>query len=309
MTQPESTAQPEVPTRVAIIGLGNMGTPMAARLGAAGHTVVGFDVSEEARDRLVKSGGTAASSATDAVADADVVILMLPNSSIVESVLAEQQLATALETTKPLIVDMSSSEPLRTRKLAADLDALGITLIDAPVSGGVSGAVNGKLTIMVGATDEQYATVEPLLSALGRTVHAGAVGSGHAAKALNNLLSATHLWVTSEAILAGERFGIDPEVLLSIFNGSSGRSGSTENKWPNFILPGSYDSGFGLALMLKDMRIATGLAQELGAPSTLGADAVELWARAAQDLPPTADHTEVARWLRDHTERGAAMAE
>ncbi|MEO6512133.1 MAG: NAD-binding protein, partial [Nocardioides sp.] len=103
--------------------------------------------------------------------------------------------------------------------------------------------------------------------------------------------------VTSEAMLVGQRFGIDPEVLLSVFNGSSGRSGSTDNKWPNFILPGTYDSGFGLRLMLKDMRIATDLARSTGLPSRLGEDAVRLWAEAAGELPAAADHTEVARYL------------
>ena len=194
---------------------------------------------------------------------------------------------------------MSSSEPLRTRALAARLAERGIRMVDAPVSGGVKGAERGALTIMVGGDDADVARVMPVLETLGRPVHAGAIGSGHAVKALNNLLSATHLWVTSEAIEAGRRFGLDPEVMLAVFNGSSGRSGSTENKWPNFILPGTFDSGFGLRLMLKDMRIAVQLAQQSGAPSRLGADAVDLWAQAADGLPATADHTEVARWIAD----------
>ncbi|WP_396659484.1 NAD-binding protein [Microbacterium sp.] len=130
-------------------------------------------------------------------------------------------------------------------------------------------------------------------------IHVGPVGAGHAMKALNNLLSATHLWITSEAMIAGERFGLDPQTMLAVFNGSSGRSGSTENKWPNFILPGRYDSGFGLRLMLKDMRIAVALAEQVGVPSRLGADTVDLWAEAAADLGEHADHTEVAKWVHD----------
>jgi 3-hydroxyisobutyrate dehydrogenase len=98
-------------------------------------------------------------------------------------------------------------------------------------------------------------------------------------------------------MLAGVRFGIDPEVMLSVFNGSSGRSGSTENKWPKFVLPGTYNSGFGLRLMVKDMGIAVQLAEEVGAPSVLGSEALELWRKAAQGLPPSADHTEIVRWL------------
>jgi 3-hydroxyisobutyrate dehydrogenase len=140
-----------------------------------------------------------------------------------------------------------------------------------------------------------------VLERLGKPVHAGPIASGHAIKALNNLLSATHLWITSEAMVAGERFGLNPDVMLVIFNGSSGRSGSTENKWPNFILPGTYDSGFGLRLMLKDMKIAVQLAEQADAPSQLGADAVALWQQAADELEPAADHTEIARWIASRT--------
>ena len=172
-------------------------------------------------------------------------------------------------------------------------------MLDAPVSGGVSGAETGKLTIMVGGDAADVAEAKPYLAALGRVVHVGPIGSGHAVKALNNLLSATHLWATSEAMLIGERFGIDPEVMLSVFNSSSGRSGSTENKWPNFILPGTFDSGFGLRLMLKDMGIAVQLADQVGVPEPSGSCALDLWDRASQGLPPTADHTEIARWLAE----------
>jgi 3-hydroxyisobutyrate dehydrogenase len=170
-------------------------------------------------------------------------------------------------------------------------------MIDAPVSGGVGGAEKGSLTIMVGGSDRDIERARGFLSALGRVVPAGPVGAGHAVKALNNLLSATHLWITGEAMAAGERFGLDPEVMLEIFNTSSGRSASTEKKWPNFVMPGTFDSGFQLRLMLKDMRIAVELCDENGALSSLGAEAVELWAAAADDLSETADHTEIARWI------------
>lgn len=301
MTQPENT-------KVAFIGLGNMGTPMSRRLIEAGYPVAGYDLSEAAREHLAEAGGHVAPTAAQAVEGASVVILMLPSSDIVEAVITEPSLVAALSANAPLIVDMSSSEPVRTRALAASLAERGLSLIDAPVSGGVSGAQAGTLTIMVGGSDEDVAAIDQLLSMLGRTVHAGSVGAGHAAKALNNLLSATHLWITSEAVLAGERFGIEPAVLLSIFNGSSGRSGSTENKWPNFILGETYNSGFGLRLMLKDMKIAVGLAEQVGIPTQLGTDAVELWSRVANQYPADADHTEVARWLRERTE-GSAIAE
>ena len=280
---------------VAFIGLGNMGGPMSARLAGAGYRVQGFDVADEARLALAAHGGVAALDLAGAVAGASVVVLMLPNSDIVSATVRDEGFAPARGA---IVVDMSSSEPLRTRELAAELKERGVTLVDAPVSGGVARARTGKLTIMTGGDPADLERVAPVLAELGTPTMAGDVGSGHAVKALNNLLSATHLLVTSEAILAGERFGLDPEVMLSIFNSSSGRSGSTENKWPNFILPETFDSGFGLRLMLKDMGIAVGLAEQVGTPDPLGRAATELWARAAEALEPGADHTEIVNWLR-----------
>ncbi|MGH3165222.1 MAG: NAD(P)-dependent oxidoreductase [Trebonia sp.] len=292
---------------VGFIGLGNMGLPMAGRLIDAGHEVRGFDVSDSARAEFAARGGKAAGSAAEAARDAGLVILMLPDSNVVEAVATSPSFVAALTATSSpgaaspgaVVVDMSSSEPERTRQLAHFLREHGARLVDAPVSGGVKGAVSGRLAVMVGGDDEDVRRVEDVLASLGKIYRAGPVGAGHAVKALNNLMSATHLLVTSEAMLAGQRFGIEPDVMLAIFNASSGRSGSTENKWPNFILPETYDSGFGLRLMLKDMRIATGLAGQMGSPSRLGEQAAAMWAKAADDLPAAADHTEIARWLRD----------
>ncbi len=287
---------------VAFIGLGNMGTPMAERLVTAGYSVIGSDVAEAARERLVAVGGESAENAADAVSRADLVILMLPNSAIVEQVVTggDSGGGGVLGVARPgtLFVDMSSSEPLRTRALAETVAAGGARLIDAPVSGGVKGAVAGTLTIMVGGAEADLADAQGVLEVLGKPALVGPIGAGHALKAINNLMSAAHLWVTSEAMLTGIAFGLDPNVMLDAINTSSGRSGSTQLKWPNFIVGESYDSGFGLALMLKDMRIATGLAESLGVPHTLSDRAVEHWSTADAELGRGADHTEVARWLR-----------
>jgi 3-hydroxyisobutyrate dehydrogenase len=278
---------------VGFVGLGRMGVPMAARLASGGFTVRGYDAVADARS-WASAAGVPVVDSLDSAVDAEVVVLMLPDSSVVQAVVSDASFALRPGT---LLVDMGSSEPMATRALGESFAEAGVRMVDAPVSGGVKGAEEGRLTIMAGGSAEDVEAARPLLSLLGKVVHAGPLGAGDAAKALNNLLSATHLWVTSEAILVGQRFGIDPEVLLSVFNGSSGRSGSTENKWPNFILPGGYDSGFALRLMLKDMRIATDLARSCGLPSRLGEDAVRLWAEAAEGLDPAADHTEVARYL------------
>lgn len=298
---------------VGFVGLGNMGFPMAGRLLDAGYAVRGFDVSEHARAKFAARGGTPVASAAEAARDAALVILMLPDSNVVEAVATDPSFVAALNPSPgaadaPLVVDMSSSEPERTRQLAVFLGEHGVRLVDGPVSGGVKGAVAGTLAVMVGGSDDDMSRVEDVLAHLGKIYRAGPVGAGHAVKALNNLMSATHLLVSSEAMLAGERFGVAPETMLAIFNASSGRSGSTENKWPNFILPETFNSGFGLRLMLKDMRIATQLAGQMGLPSRLGEQAVSLWAQAADELPLAADHTEIARWLRERQSRPSEEA-
>ena len=280
---------------VGFVGLGRMGTPMATRLAEAGYRVQGYDVSEQAvRSWAERAEGACPAASLDATAaGAAAVILMLPDSAVVRSVLDGLVLAPGT-----VVVDMSSSEPLVTRELAAGIARGGATLVDAPVSGGVAGAVSGALTIMAGGAPADVRRVRPLLDVLGaRVVHCGDVGAGHAVKALNNLLSATHLLATSEAMTAAAEFGLDVPTVLAAINTSSGRSGSTENKWPNFIVPRTFDSGFSLRLLLKDMRIALGLAEAAGTPAALSAAAVSLWAEAAQALPADADHTEIARWL------------
>lgn len=287
-----------MPERVAFIGLGNMGTPMSHRLIESGLEVGGFDLSEAALDRLTADGGSAYGSAAEAATSADVVILMLPNSAIVDATIRDLLDAGALGS-EAIVIDMSSSDPISTRANAELLAARHIAFVDAPVSGGVRGAVAGTLTIMVGGDEAALARVAPILQVLGTPVLVGGIGAGHAAKALNNLVSAAHLWVTSEAVLAAERFGIDRERFVEVLNGSTGRSVSSEVKWPKFILPGTYDSGFGAGLLLKDVTIAVEVARRLGAPVALSEQVRERWAQAVADLGPTADHTEVARWLEE----------
>lgn len=287
-----------LPQAVGFVGLGRMGTPMVRRLAAAGVDVRGYDTAP--RPELADDV-TLVEKAALVAEGVPVVVLMLPDSDVVDAVLHGEGLLDALAP-GTVLVDMGSSEPLRTRALAEQVAGRGAVLVDAPVSGGVTGATAGTMTIMVGGPADVVAPLVPLFGVLGRMRHVGPVGAGHALKALNNLMSAAHLLASSEALLAGQRFGLDPAVMLEAVNGSSGRSGSTENKWPNFVLPGTFDSGFALGLMLKDIRIALGLAEATGTPSALAARTVELWAEAAASLGPAADHTEIVRWLRQ--ERG-----
>lgn len=307
---------------VGFVGLGNMGIPMTRRLVAAGHHVRGFDTSAAAMSAFVsigaEGGGSADVNSVDvektgaagarggvtavpelgAVGDgARAVILMLPDSDVVEHVLLDAGLLAALPA-GCTVIDMSSSDPARTRVLAGRVAEAGKTLIDAPVSGGVSGARAGTLTVMVGGPTAAFEEFRPMFSAIGsRVVHAGDVGAGHAVKALNNLMSAAHLVASSEALIAGRRFGLDPAVMLEIINGSSGRSGSTENKWPNFVLTEKYDAGFAIRLMIKDIRLALSIEHATGTPATASEAVVAAWEAAARELPPDADHTAIARWL------------
>ena len=289
----------ELPDSVAFIGLGRMGQPMTRRLAAGGVTVRGHDPAEEPRKALA-GVVTHFDSPAEAAEGVSVVILMLPDSNVVESVVN----GGLLDALRPgaRIVDMSSSEPTRTTALAEKAAERGVTLVDAPVSGGVPGAKDGTMAIMVGGPSEVASELIPLLSLMGRPRHVGPVGAGHALKALNNLMSASHLLASSEALLVGERFGLDPAVMLDVINGSSGRSASTQVKWPNYVLPETYNSGFTIGLMVKDLRIALGLAEATEGPATLATHTVELWTQAARKLGQGADHTEIVRWLRglDH---------
>ncbi|MEV5501281.1 NAD(P)-dependent oxidoreductase [Nonomuraea fuscirosea] len=289
---------------IGFVGLGNMGLPMVRRLLAAGYRIRAYDRARASVDALAGhlaasdlDGGVAADAAATA-RGADAVVLMLPDSDVVEAVMHDDGLLAAAAP-GTVVVDMGSSRPLSTRALAGRAAARGVGLVDAPVSGGVKGAVDGTLTVMAGGEPGDFDRVRPILETVGRRVlHLGPAGAGHALKALNNLMSATHLLLTSEAMLAGQRFGLDPAVMLEAVNGSSGRSGSTERKWPDYVLPGTFDSGFGLRLMLKDMRIAVDLAEATGVEPRLGRAATDLWADAADHLPPAADHTEIVTRLR-----------
>lgn len=305
MTDGSDASAPGPGAVIGFVGLGNMGSPMAGRLAARGYAVRGYDAAPAVRETVAATPGvTVVESAAQTAEGADAVVLMLPNSAVVQAVVFAEGLVERMAPGS-VLVDMGSSEPLRTRDVAEAAGERGVRMVDAPVSGGVRGARDGSLTIMAGGPPEALAAVRGPLEVLGgRIVHAGGAGAGHALKALNNLLSATHLLVTSEAVLAGREFGLDPAVMLEAINGSSGRSGSTETKWPRFMLGRGFDSGFGLRLMLKDMRIAVGLAEATGRPSLLGEAAVDLWSRAAGMLPEDADHTEIVRWLEAEHENG-----
>ena len=283
-------------THIGFIGLGMMGTPMAHLLHAAGHGLVVQDARPEVARAFADAhaGARIAGGASDFAA-CEVLITMLPNSDIVDAVVAP--LAAQLPR-GAVVVEMSSADPNRTRALSGRLAEAGITLIDAPVSGGVKKAVAGTLAIMVGGDVPAFERVRPVLETMGKAItHVGPVGAGHALKALNNYVSAAALIATAEAIHVGEAFGIDPATIVDVIQASTGRNNTTENKAHQFMLNGAFNSGFSLALQAKDVGIAASLGRAMGLPMALAQDVYAMTAEASESLGAGADHTELYRFV------------
>jgi 3-hydroxyisobutyrate dehydrogenase len=297
------------PAKIGFIGLGNMGQPMAARLLEAGFALTVLDADEKTQQAFVSQyGGTPASSLSELGATCDVVITMLPDGHAVRRVvLGEEEdgydrLFGSMRQGS-ILIDMSSSSPTGTQALGKILAQHGLFMLDAPVSGGVLRAENGTLAIMVGGDTAVLKRCRPLFEAMGkRLFETGALGSGHAMKALNNLVSAAGLIAAAEALLIGHRFGLEPTVMIDILNASTGRNNSTENKFKQFILSRTFDSGFSLDLMVKDLTTAVDLARETKTPAVFSATCRELWAAALSKLENEADHTAVVRWFEEMAE-------
>lgn len=281
---------------VGFIGLGMMGTPMVACLTKRGFDVAVFDVNEARVETVCKTYGTRRLS-HDLGRSLDVLITMLPNSTAVEDVLLRDGWAACLAQ-GTIVIDMSSSEPVRSRRLGKDLADSGLSYLDAPVSGGVRRASCGELSILVGGSVDRLAASQSVLEAMGTSIlHIGDTGSGHAAKALNNFVSAAGLTATVEALHVAQRFGIDPAVMTDVLNSSTGRTNTSENKVRQFMLNESFASGFSLRLMAKDLQIAASLADSVGYQLRLGQHCIGIWHEIAAISEPSADHTELYRYL------------
>jgi 3-hydroxyisobutyrate dehydrogenase len=281
-------------TQVGFIGLGNMGWPMADHLVDAGFAVTVSDAAPGLTGKFVAEHPTAVSAAgPESFAGVQALILMLPTSDIVETVLEHDQVANALPP-GCLVIDMSSSEPLRTRSLALRLRAKGLSMLDAPVSGGVRGARAAKLSVLVGGSEADLARATPVLEAMSATIiRVGDTGAGHAAKALNNLVSAGTMSITVEALVLGQAFGIAPDTMTKVLNSASGRSSASENKLAQFMISGKFDSGFALQLMAKDVGLAVALARALDCPLEVADMVADQWHRLSGQSTPATDHTQI----------------
>lgn len=269
---------------------------MAGHIARAGHSLTVFDLDRAAAQRLAAEATVRIAQGPEDFRETDILVTMLPTGAIVrEALVGPQGIAPRLPR-GALVIDMSSSEPEGTRELGAILAAMGLLLVDAPVSGGVPRATDGALTIMIGGDTALIGRARPLLELMGkRLFEVGALGSGHAMKALNNYVSAAAFEATSEALLIGKRFGIDPTQLIDILNVSTGRTFHSELSMKDHVIAGRHAAGFLLALAAKDVRIAAGLATALKIHAPLLELSAAQMSAASQALGPKADVTEAIK--------------
>jgi 3-hydroxyisobutyrate dehydrogenase len=294
---------------VGFVGLGNMGWPMAANLHAAGFALIVRDADPDRQAGFAASHpGVTAAAAPGDFAAADIVVTMLPDGSVVADALLDWGIGAALRPGAH-VVEMSSADPADTLRTAAWLAAYGVRVVDAPVSGGVPRAVTGELSLMVGGDDADVARVQPVLRVLGdpaRQFRTGALGTGHAMKALNNVVGAATYCATAEALVVGARFGLDPKVMTDIINASTGSSFTSQTVFRDNVLTGAYGTGFFLGLMAKDVRIAQRVIAAAGADAPVLALADERWAAALGELGPAADQSRAHQaWWDDKLSPGA----
>ena len=289
--------------KIGFIGLGMMGYPMAHLMAQAGHELTVMDLNADTTARFAaEHGGAVVASGIDDFRQVELVITMLPDSNAVEAILLGAAGQPGLHSVLPqgaTVIDMSSSEPMRSRTLEVTLAHKGLSYLDAPVSGGVRRAVDGSLAIMVGGDADVLARCGDVLKVMGKNVtHVGPAGAGHAMKALNNYVSASGLAATVEALHVGSAFGLDPAAMVAVLNSSTGKNNTTENKVNQFMLSGAFNSGFSLGLMAKDLGIAMGLGKSLGQTMDLGDTVLQIWREADAALGKGADHTALYRYLK-----------
>jgi 3-hydroxyisobutyrate dehydrogenase len=291
--------------RIAFIGLGNMGLPMAVNLIKAGHQVEGVDVNPASIAKLKEAGGAASEFAPVAAARADAVVTMLPAGQHVRDVYLGPNGIIAAANPGTLLIDCSTIDVDTSRAVSAEAEAKGLFMVDAPVSGGVGGATAGTLTFMVGGTAQAYQRAEPILQKMGKTiVHAGGAGNGQAAKICNNMILGISMIAVSEAFVMAENLGLDHQKLFDISSKSSGQCWALTTYCP---VPGpvptspanrDYEPGFTAAMMLKDLRLAKEAARAIGVKAEMGAEAEKLYSSYADSGEAGRDFSGIVRFIR-----------
>ena len=291
--------------RIGFVGLGNMGLPMALNLLKAGHQVDGFDLNAAAVETLAAAGGVRATSVKGAAARGDVVVTMLPAGEHVREIYLGSDGIVANANPGSLLIDSSTIDVETARVVAAAAQAKDLSMLDAPVSGGVAGAHAGTLTFMVGGSEAAFMRARPLLEAMGKTiVHAGGAGNGQAAKICNNMILGVSMIAVCEAFVLAEKLGLDAQKLFDISSKSSGQCWSLTNYCP---VPGpvpaspanrDYQAGFTAAMMLKDLKLAQDAARAGGATTPLGAEATAVYERYCGRGGAPSDFSGIIRFLR-----------
>ncbi|MDD9902752.1 MAG: NAD(P)-dependent oxidoreductase [Rhodospirillaceae bacterium] len=291
-------------TEIGFIGAGNMGGPMVKNLLAADYSVVVYDNSQAAIDACVAAGATAVSSPKELADTVETVLVCLPTPDIVRAVaLGEDGLVHGGQI--KTYIDLSTTGPRMAMPIAEAMEEAGIIALDAPVSGGVAGAIAGSLAVMVSGPHNAHGHHRPMLEKIGKNVFyvGDKIGMGQLMKLLNNMLSGTALAVTSEAVALGIKAGIAPQMMIDVFNASSGRNTATEAKFPNAVLTRSFDIGFNTGLMFKDVRLCIEEAEALGVTMFVGSGTRQAWAHALGKGEPSDDSTVIMQ----HYEKLAAI--
>jgi 3-hydroxyisobutyrate dehydrogenase len=287
--------------RVAFLGLGAIGEPMARHLAGDPYALTVWNRTAAKAERFASDFAVrAARTPADAARAAEIVITCLPSSREVEQLLDGADGLVAGLGPGSLLIDCTSGDPASSRSIANRLETIGAGFIDAPVSGGVKGAVAGTLTVMCGGQSGQVDRARPVLETFGKKiVHCGGVGAGHAVKAMNQALLAIHIWSAGEALASLATLGVDTHVALDVINGSSGRSNSSENLFPERVIGRAFPRTFRLALLDKDVAIAAGIARDEGVPSPFVDLASRLFSEAHAELGEEADHVEAVKIIEE----------
>jgi len=295
---------------IGFIGIGNMGRPMAANLVKGGYQVVAYDADgKRAAQFATDTGAKSAATLAALGAEVDAIVTMLPTGKEVRACLLETE-GGALATSLPrgtLIIDTSSADPVGTRQTHADLAKRGLTLVDAPVSGGVPRATDGSLAIMIGGAAAAVAAAKPVLAKMGtRLFEVGGPGNGHAMKALNNFVAGTGFIAVAEAVLVGKSFGLDPSVMIDVMNVSTGKNFNTENVVKQHVISRQFASGFALGLLAKDVKIAADLAAAIDVESPLTRLSAALLGEARDRVGSDKDHTLAYTYWESRDKKAAA---
>ena len=282
---------------IGFIGLGMMGGPMASRLADAGYALTVCDVRRESVAALTAKGARAAASPAEVGSAAETVLLSLPTPTIVREVaLGKDGLAAGSKV--KTVIDLSTTGATMAREIAAALAAKNIVAVDAPVSGGVAGAIKGTLAVMVACPRAMFAELEPMLKHIGKVFHIGErPGMGQTMKLANNLLSATAVVATCEAVAFGVKSGLDAGLMIEVINAGSGRNTASQDKFPKSILPRTFDFGFAMGLMYKDVKLCLDEAQAAGVPMSVATAVRDLWRRGFEELGGDKDFTAIAQLI------------